>query len=278
MKPDMFVNVEFGVAQRRAARPSPPTPCSTPAIGRRCSSTSATAISSRAQVVVGERFGDRVAITRGLSAGERVVSSGTFLIDSESQLKAAASGMGAPQHAQRAPEATAERAAMINAIIEFSAKNRFIVLPARRGRGGRRRVVDEDRAARRDPRSERHAGDRLLALGPQPRHRRRPGHVSDRHRDARRAEGEGRPRLLRFRLLVRLHRVRGRHRHLLGALADAGVPVGRPAAAAAGRPHGAGTRRDRRRLGISVRARRHERAGTASTSCAAIRTGICATT
>jgi hypothetical protein len=49
------------------------------------------------QVVVGSRFGDRLAITHGLSAGERVVSSGTFLVDSESQLKAAASGMGKPQ-------------------------------------------------------------------------------------------------------------------------------------------------------------------------------------
>ena len=49
------------------------------------------------QVVAGERFGDRVTITRGLAAGERVVSSGTFLIDSESQLKAATNGMGAPQ-------------------------------------------------------------------------------------------------------------------------------------------------------------------------------------
>jgi hypothetical protein len=50
------------------------------------------------QVTVGERFGDHVTIVRGLSAGERVVSSGTFLVDSESQLKAAASGMGAPTH------------------------------------------------------------------------------------------------------------------------------------------------------------------------------------
>jgi Cu(I)/Ag(I) efflux system membrane fusion protein len=49
-------------------------------------------------VVVGSRFGDRVAVTRGLAAGERVVSAGTFLIDSESQLKAAASGMGVPAH------------------------------------------------------------------------------------------------------------------------------------------------------------------------------------
>jgi multidrug efflux pump subunit AcrA (membrane-fusion protein) len=49
------------------------------------------------QVVVGDRFGDRIAITSGLSAGERVVSSGTFLVDSESQLKAATGGMGAPK-------------------------------------------------------------------------------------------------------------------------------------------------------------------------------------
>jgi Cu(I)/Ag(I) efflux system membrane fusion protein len=52
-------------------------------------------------VVVGERFGDRVAIAKGLTAGERVVSSGMFLIDSESQLKSAASGMGAPEKAHR---------------------------------------------------------------------------------------------------------------------------------------------------------------------------------
>jgi len=38
-----------------------------------------------------------VAIRQGLTAGERVVAAGTFLIDSESQLKAAASGMGAPR-------------------------------------------------------------------------------------------------------------------------------------------------------------------------------------
>ena len=39
------------------------------------------------EVVAGERVGDRIAIRRGLAAGERVVSSGTFLIDSETRLK-----------------------------------------------------------------------------------------------------------------------------------------------------------------------------------------------
>ncbi len=95
MKPEMFVNVEFGVAT---------TPQLTvPADAVLDTGDRQTVfvdlgngyLEPRA-VVVGERFGDRVTITHGLSVGERVVSSGTFLVDSESQLKAAASGMGAP--------------------------------------------------------------------------------------------------------------------------------------------------------------------------------------
>jgi hypothetical protein len=46
------------------------------------------------QVKTGEREGDRIQILSGLSGGERVVTSGNFLVDSESQMKAAASGMG----------------------------------------------------------------------------------------------------------------------------------------------------------------------------------------
>jgi Cu(I)/Ag(I) efflux system membrane fusion protein len=42
----------------------------------------------RRQVAIGERSGDRVEILSGLKAGERIVTSGNFLIDSESQLKA----------------------------------------------------------------------------------------------------------------------------------------------------------------------------------------------
>jgi YHS domain-containing protein len=38
-------------------------------------------------VETGWRLGDRVQVVRGLSEGERVVSSGTFLVDSESRLK-----------------------------------------------------------------------------------------------------------------------------------------------------------------------------------------------
>ena len=53
------------------------------------------------QVTAAGRTGDRIVITSGLSGGERVVASGTFLIDSESQLKAAAAGMGAPHGSER---------------------------------------------------------------------------------------------------------------------------------------------------------------------------------
>jgi RND family efflux transporter MFP subunit len=44
-------------------------------------------------VKTGQQTGDRIEILSGLSAGERIVTSGNFLIDSESQLKAAMSGM-----------------------------------------------------------------------------------------------------------------------------------------------------------------------------------------
>jgi RND family efflux transporter MFP subunit len=97
MKPDMFVNVEFGIAT--AAQLMIPAEAILDTGDRQTVFVDlGNGYLEPRQVVVGARFDDRVAITHGLSAGERVVSSGTFLIDSESQLKAAASGMGAPQH------------------------------------------------------------------------------------------------------------------------------------------------------------------------------------
>lgn len=49
-------------------------------------------------VTTAERVGDRVVVTSGLSEGEKVVASGTFLIDAESQLKSALGSMGGHQH------------------------------------------------------------------------------------------------------------------------------------------------------------------------------------
>jgi len=64
------------------------------------------------EVTVGEQRGDRITILKGLKAGERIVTSGNFLIDSESQLKAAASGMsGMPGMPGMAPQPPAAKAA-----------------------------------------------------------------------------------------------------------------------------------------------------------------------
>src|SRR5262245_58237864 len=100
MKPDMFVNVEFGVAG------SPQLTVPAEAVldtGDRQTVfvDLGNGYLEPRQVTIGDRFGDRVTVVRGLSAGERVVSSGTFLVDSESQLKAAATGMGAPTSSRR---------------------------------------------------------------------------------------------------------------------------------------------------------------------------------
>ena len=75
-------------------------------------------------------------------------------------------------------------------------------------------------------------------------------------------QGQGDPRLLRLRLLLRLRHLPGRHRPLLGALAGARVPVEDPAAPARGGADRAGPGRHRRRLGLPVRA--VDRSGTHS--------------
>ncbi len=55
----------------------------------------------RAQpVTIGIESGDRVAIRKGISAGDRVVTSGQFLIDSESNIERALAGMSVSDEAQ----------------------------------------------------------------------------------------------------------------------------------------------------------------------------------
>lgn len=50
------------------------------------------------QVDTGQQFGDRVEVISGLKAGERIVTSGNFLIDSESQLQAGRGGYDRSHH------------------------------------------------------------------------------------------------------------------------------------------------------------------------------------
>ncbi len=92
LKPEMFVNVEFH---------SPGTPQLTvPAEAVLDTGLKKTVFLDLGaghfeprEVETGQRVGDRIAVLRGLTAGDRVVTSGNFLINSESQLKAAAAGM-----------------------------------------------------------------------------------------------------------------------------------------------------------------------------------------
>ena len=103
LKPDMFVNAEFALPG--AERLTVPTDAVLDAGDRQ------TVFVDRGngyleprQVRVGQRLGDRVTITSGLIAGERVVASGTFLVDSESQLRAAVKAMTGAAGPSRAPE------------------------------------------------------------------------------------------------------------------------------------------------------------------------------
>ena len=111
LKPDMYVDVEFRVDLPRRV--------SVPAQAVLDSGLRKTVFVDRGngyleprQVETGERIGDRIEIRKGLEPGERIVTSGNFLIDSESRLKSALEGMqgmpGMPGHqhgATPAPEA-----------------------------------------------------------------------------------------------------------------------------------------------------------------------------
>jgi Cu(I)/Ag(I) efflux system membrane fusion protein len=96
LRPDMYADVEF--------RMNLPAKLTVPAEAVLDAGERKTVFVDRGngyfeprQVQTGERDGDRIQILSGLKGGERVVISGNFLIDSESQMKAAAEGMGAPK-------------------------------------------------------------------------------------------------------------------------------------------------------------------------------------
>ena len=95
LKPDMFVNAEFAVPG--AERLSVPTDAVLDAGDRQTVFVDhGNGYLEPRQVQIGQRLGDRITILRGLAPGERVVASGTFLVDSESQLRSAIATLGAP--------------------------------------------------------------------------------------------------------------------------------------------------------------------------------------
>ena len=93
LKPDMFVDVEFQVAAERKL--------TVPSEAVLDAGLRKTVFVDRGnghleprEVETGEHAGDRIEILKGLKPGERIVTSGNFLIDSESQLKQALQASG----------------------------------------------------------------------------------------------------------------------------------------------------------------------------------------
>jgi len=93
LKPDLFVNVEFALP--RAPKLTVPADAVLDSGQRQIVFVDkGSGLFERRQVTVGERFDDKVEIAAGLKEGERIVTSGVFLLDSESQLKSPDSGAG----------------------------------------------------------------------------------------------------------------------------------------------------------------------------------------
>ena len=92
LRPDMFVDVEFPIQL--------PPAITVPVDAVLDSGLRKTVFVDRGNgffeprvVETGWRFGNRVEITKGLSPGEKIVTSGAFLIDSESRMELAAAGI-----------------------------------------------------------------------------------------------------------------------------------------------------------------------------------------
>jgi len=105
LKPDMYADVEFRV--------NLPVQLTVPAEAVLDSGERKTVFVDRGngffeprKVKTGERDGERIQILSGLTGGERIVTSGNFLIDSESQMKAAAEGMAGMPEMTKEPTKT----------------------------------------------------------------------------------------------------------------------------------------------------------------------------
>jgi len=89
LRPDMFVDVELKVPAPRGLS-VPVDAVLDSGDSKRVFVDLGNGYFEPRDVQTAARFGDRVQITKGLKEGESVVTSGTFLIDSESRLKSAA--------------------------------------------------------------------------------------------------------------------------------------------------------------------------------------------
>lgn len=92
LKPGMFVDVEFAI-EVPAALVVPADAIVDTGLRKTLFVDRGNGFFEPRQVETGWRIGDQVEIAKGLMAGERIVISGTFLIDSESRMKTASQGI-----------------------------------------------------------------------------------------------------------------------------------------------------------------------------------------
>jgi multidrug efflux pump subunit AcrA (membrane-fusion protein) len=97
LKPDMYADVQFESA-RRSTLTVPAEAVLDSGVQQTVFVDLGDGAFEPRHVQVGRRAGDRIEILKGIECGERVVTSGNFLIASESQLKSAVAGIGAHQH------------------------------------------------------------------------------------------------------------------------------------------------------------------------------------
>ncbi|MEP7363960.1 MAG: efflux RND transporter periplasmic adaptor subunit [Acidobacteriota bacterium] len=103
LKPDMFVDVEFRLS-RTAQVMVPSSAVLDSGLRKRVFLDRGEGYFEPRDVVTGETSGDRVAVLKGLLPGDRIVVSGNFLIDSESQLKSSGAASGPSEPAPPAAE------------------------------------------------------------------------------------------------------------------------------------------------------------------------------
>jgi multidrug efflux pump subunit AcrA (membrane-fusion protein)/YHS domain-containing protein len=94
LKPDMFVDLELPI-NLQPAMTVPTDAVLDSGIKRIVFVEHGNGFFEPREVETGKRIGNRVEIVKGLTPGEKIVVSGNFLIDSESRLELAASGMTA---------------------------------------------------------------------------------------------------------------------------------------------------------------------------------------
>ena len=92
LRPDMYVDVDLAI-ERPAALTVPVDAVVDGGLRKTVFVEQGDGIFEPRRVETGFHLGDRVEIVKGLSEGDRIVVSGTFMVDSESQMKAAAAGV-----------------------------------------------------------------------------------------------------------------------------------------------------------------------------------------